>query len=709
MKRLTSLGLTLLRAGRGLALPGLLLIGAALTLQHSDSTPLSSLRQAQFDRYQRQMPRPRESEPVIVVGIDSQSLAEYGQWPWSRDLIARLCSKILAGQPLALGIDIIFAEPDRYSPGVLGEQLKGLSRQTLAALPEPDALLARTLASGPTVLAMAGVGNPLPGARQPAKSLPMPAGTPTDWPGISRFSAAVVSRGELEQAAAGEGLINASPDGLHSSTERGVLRRVPTVARINGQTFLSLPLEMLRQALGEAGTVTPEIGKHGMQALRIGDYRLPTQANGELLVHYGQASSNYFLSAADVLSGAHPAEIFQSRFVILGLNSPGLQDRIITPLGEVVPGVDIHAQVIESMLSGAALKRPWWMPTLELGALLLGGLLLIIGIPRLQPRFAVLSFGSLALLLIGAGYLAFHSGQWLFDGPSLVLLLSPVFIVLLGNTLIEADARRRQAEFALQLSREAAARTAGQLDAARRIQMGLLPDPQRLFAGENRFSVAALLEPALAVGGDYYDCFMLDTNRLCLTVGDVSGKGIPASLFMAIAKTLSGTLTRREADLARAVCEVEQELNRENGEFLFVTAFIGIFDAMSGELEFVCAGHDAPLLLRNGEVSKIDTASHSGPPLCATEGYAFVSDRIRLQAGDQLCLFTDGVTEASNGHSLFGAERLQATLQANAGRSPAEITGALRDAVRSFESGHPAADDLTLLVLHYNGQLLSAG
>lgn len=707
MKRAVGLCRSLLGAGRGLALPLLLLAGAAALLENIESTPLASLRYAQFDRYQRQMPRPRPDEPVIVVGIDSQSLAEYGQWPWSRSLLARLNDRIMAGRPLAVGLDIVFAEADRYSPEMLGKNLPNLPRAVLGKLPDPDAQLARSLAAGPSVLAVIGLGNPLPGARQPARPLTALPDNPLLTGNNDHFASAIVSRPALEHGAAGEGLINASPDNRLSSTERGVLRRVPTLAFIDQQPLLSLPLEMIRLALGEADRVIPEFDSHGMRALRIGDYRLPTQENGELLLHFGPPSSHYYLSAADVLTGKLPPETFARRFVIIGFNSAGLQDSIVTPLGESVPGVDIHVQVIESMLTGAALQRPWWMPHLELAVLLAGGLLLIVAVPALRPRFALLSYAGLAAALIAVGYLAFAQGRWLFDGSSPALLLGPLFIAKLGNTLVKSDLNRRLAEDELQLSREAAARNAGELAAARRIQMGLLPDPPKLFAGEPRFAVAALLEAACAVGGDYYDAFMLDERRLCLTIGDVSGKGVPASLFMAISKTLTGALARRENDLGQAMRDIERELGRENPECLFVTALVCVLDADSGQLEFVCAGHDAPLLLRAGEISRVDTQSKSGPPLCAADGYPFVSDCAQLQPGDRLCLFTDGVSEACNGGALFGGDRLAAALLEHRAKPLAELPGALRDEVRHFEADHPASDDLTLLVLDYRGPAIN--
>jgi serine phosphatase RsbU (regulator of sigma subunit)/CHASE2 domain-containing sensor protein len=703
VSRLPGLLLAVIRAGRGRAFPLLLLLIATGLLTQPDIQPLLGIREAQFDHYQRVLPRQRDSEPVIVVGIDSQSLLQLGQWPWPRDLIATLVDRIQAGSPLAVGIDIIFAERDRYSPEVLGKHIPAIPADTLAALPDPDRKLARSLEGPPTVLAIVGLSKPLPGGRQPAKPLPVFDQDAQRDGYLPHFVSALTSRPLIESAAAGEGLINASPELRQPDSQRGVLRRVPTLAFVSGLPFLSLPLEMVRVALGDAGSVQTEDGPLGMRAIRIGDYRLPVQRSGELLLHFGRSSSNYYLSAADVLAGLHDPGLFKSRFVIIGFNSTGLQDRIVTPLGESLPGVDIHAQVIESVLTGQALQRPYWVRWLEMGTLLGVGLALIAFIPKLRARYAVLSFVLASSLVLAGGYLAFFAGHYLFDGASILLLLGPSFISLLGNTLISSDALRRSAEAQLLKSREESARMNGELDAARRIQMGLLPDTDTLFPNEPRFSVAALLEPARAVGGDYYDCFMLDDRRLCIAIGDVSGKGVPASLFMAISKTLTGTLTRRHTELGMALRDIESELNRENPECLFVTAFIGILDAETGQLEYVCAGHDAPLIVRNGQLLRIDTQTISGPPLCAAGSYPFGSASMKLHAGDLLCLFTDGVTEATNGQGMFGGERLQAALREFNTKPAHDCAVSLRNAVRDFEAGHPPADDLTLLLVRWRG------
>ncbi|MBU1362967.1 MAG: PP2C family protein-serine/threonine phosphatase [Gammaproteobacteria bacterium] len=272
------------------------------------------------------------------------------------------------------------------------------------------------------------------------------------------------------------------------------------------------------------------------------------------------------------------------------------------------------------------------------------------------------------------------------------------------GTDITAERRRQKAERDLLASREAAARLAGELDTARRIQMGLLPDLATSFAGETRFSIAAILEPAREVGGDYYECFRLDERRICFAVADVSGKGVPASLFMAMTKALAASMARLSKDLGEAVRDVANELDRNNPEMLFVTAFIAVLDIVSGELSFVSAGHDAPVLLRHGMLSRIDLGEALGPPMCGVPDYPFRAVTRQLEAGDTLYLFTDGVTEATDGQDFFGTERLLHSLAAQPAQSPvAACADALRVSVRSFEANHLPADDLTILVLRWHG------
>lgn len=693
----------LLRARRGRAAALLMLAAAVLLQLQGEATPLTGLRHLLFDHYQRLLPRDRSKAPAILVAIDEKSLRAHGQWPWPRDTVAALVQRIAAGQPLAVGLDILFIEPDRLGPATLARRLP---RADLTGSPDPDQALAAALAGGPTVLAMAGM--PAGGAstRQPTRSTPLLSAGNNAPANLPSFASALVSLPALENAAAGQGMINAPPDAAGSDRELGVLRRLPLVARIGDGIVPTLGLEMVRVALG-AGGVAAEAAGERLHHIGVGDYRLPVREDGQVLLHFGRRQGDRHISAADVLAGTVPPDTWRGRFVVIGLTGQGLQDQIVTPLGERIPGADIHLQFIESLLAGDALRRPAWMRWTEAGILAILGLGLIVAVPRLRPAYAACLGAGAALIAFVLGYAAFALGRWLVDSASVVALLNPLFVTLLGNTLVEADQRRRRAETELQASREAAARDAGELDAARRIQMGLLPDLGRSFAADSRLAVAACLEPARTVGGDFYDCFAVDAHHVCLAIGDVSGKGVPASLFMTVTKVLAGALLRRTGDLGEALRQIQAELGRNNPEMMFVTIFVAVLDADSGRLRYVCAGHDAPLLVRDGTATPLDVGA-GGPPLCALDDYPFAVAIADLRPGDLLCLFTDGVSEASDGSGFFGHDRLQAFLAAqNVTASPADCVDGLRRAVRRFEAGHPPTDDLSILALRWQGPGLS--
>ena len=188
--------------------------------------------------------------------------------------------------------------------------------------------------------------------------------------------------------------------------------------------------------------------------------------------------------------------------------------------------------------------------------------------------------------------------------------------------------------------------------------------PAAAFPGETRFDLYAMLEPAREVGGDLYDFFLLDADHLFFMIGDVSGKGLPGSLFMAISKALyKSTALRRHGQVAVMMREADAEISRDNTEGLFVTVLAGILDARTGALEYCSAGHEPPLLLPRGARALQRLDEGGGPPLCAVDGFPYEPATRRLEPGDTLCLITDGVTEAAGPDGqLYGRERLDALL-----------------------------------------------
>jgi adenylate cyclase len=288
--------------------------------------------------------------------------------------------------------------------------------------------------------------------------------------------------------------------------------------------------------------------------------------------------------------------------------------------------------------------------------------------------------------------------------PSIGLAI--VFTTMLSLRLAETERQRSALRRQVEQQRLVAARVEGELSAARRIQMGILPKPGDVLKGEKRFGLSIVLQPAREVGGDLYDFFRLDADRLFFMLGDVTGKGLAGSLFMVVSKSLyKSTALRRGDSVAKMMREANAEISRDNSEDLFVTVFAGVLDAKTGALEYCNAGHDRPYVLAAGRGPLTQLGAASGPPLCVIEDYAYAAARTRLRRGDCLVLFTDGVTDARNTTGeMFGRERLEALLaKIPSEASPETITNTIRDEVTRFAAGAEPADDLAILILRWDG------
>jgi len=207
------------------------------------------------------------------------------------------------------------------------------------------------------------------------------------------------------------------------------------------------------------------------------------------------------------------------------------------------------------------------------------------------------------------------------------------------------------------------------------------------------------------VGGDLYDFFLLDADHLFFMIGDVSGKGLPGSLFMAISKALyKSTALRRHGQVAVMMREADAEISRDNAEGLFVTVLAGILDARSGALEYCSAGHEPPFLLPRGGRPLSRLEEGGGPPLCSVDGFAYAAAGRQLEPGDTLVLITDGITEAGRADGLlYGRPRLEALLRELTAASAAEIGEAIRRDVAAFTGAAEASDDMAVLVLRFVG------
>ncbi len=248
-------------------------------------------------------------------------------------------------------------------------------------------------------------------------------------------------------------------------------------------------------------------------------------------------------------------------------------------------------------------------------------------------------------------------------------------------------------------------RIGAELDVATHIQKSMLPCIFPAFPDREEIDIYATMDPAKEVGGDFYDFFMVDERHLAVVMADVSGKGVPAALFMVIGKTLIKDHTTPGRDLGEVFTEVNRLLCESNSEGLFITAFEGVLDLVSGEFRYVNAGHEMPFIARKGEgytVQKI----RPGFVLAGMEGMRYRAGSTTLAPGDRLFQYTDGVTEATNAaNELYGMERLEKVLNLNRDKDPTRLLPAVKADIDAFVGEAPQFDDITMLCLEYRARM----
>lgn len=382
---------------------------------------LSSLRGLAFDAYQHAAPAPAPADsPIRVVQIDEASLTRYGQWPWPRTTMADLTQKLGEAGAAAIVFDILFAEPDRTSPeqvvAAAPPQRRAQLARALSTLASHDGVFAETLSRHPSVLATSLHGDAT------TTAFPMHAGWAAagDEPGqfLPNYAGLATNLPALSDSASGTGFINWLPDGDQ------VMRRVPLLLRYNGEITPSLSLEALRVAVGASTYVvrasnangTQAFGAHtGIDSVKVGPITIPTDAGGQVWVHFRPYNPDEAIPAWKVLSGEVGASELEGTIVLIGASAPGLMDLRATPLDASIPGVEVHRQLLEQIVSGKFLTRPDYASGIELIAALAAIFLLAYFGPRVRPTINAAIGAVLIALLWGAGFFLFAKTGYLFD------------------------------------------------------------------------------------------------------------------------------------------------------------------------------------------------------------------------------------------------------------------------------------------------------
>jgi len=418
----------------------LALLIALAAFRIADPAPVEELRVRTFDTFQLIDPRVKTARPVTIIDIDEKSLAKLGQWPWPRTRIADLIAGLTRLGAVVIGFDIVFAEPDRLNPDVAADTIRNLDEETrakLRMLPSNDQIFADAMRHSRVVLGESGLPYVLSEFDNtlPVTGLAMLGEAPQpfllDFPGLLR------NVDVLEQAAAGRGLFTIKPE------RDGIVRRVPMMMLAQGATMASLSFEILRVATG-TDTIFIKSEKAGIKSVAVKGFEVPTDRNGQLWIHFARRDPSIYVSAVDVLEGRVAPEKIARKLVLIGTSAVGLLDLKTTPIDPVMPGVEVHAQVLESALTRAVLSQPNYGIVVELCAAIVLGILVIAFAPLFGPITLVAVGGLFASLLVGTAWYFYWQQRLLIDFTYPLLSTTAIYLTLIFSSFVREQAQRRQ-------------------------------------------------------------------------------------------------------------------------------------------------------------------------------------------------------------------------------------------------------------------------
>ena len=418
-----------------------LLLFALVPLRILDPAPLEEIRLRTFDFYQSLRPRETVSRPVVIVDIDEASLKEIGQWPWPRTILADLVTRLAELGVAAIGFDIVFAEPDRMSPSIAETSFRNLdddTRNKLRNLPSNDEVFAQAIRRARVVVGQAGSATAAPrSAAEAALQTGFAVRGPDATPFLVTFAGLLRNVPVIEQAAAGRGVFSVLPE------RDGIVRRVPLVMRAQGAMVPSLSIELLR-VVTNSSAILVRTDQAGVQSVAVPDLQVPTDQNGRFWVHFNKHDPARYVSAKDVLQGRVPRDRVEGKLMLIGTSAVGLLDVKTTPVSAAMPGVEIHAQILESALTKSSLTSPNYAVGVELLVAVFVGLAIITVAPIFRASL-VIAFGAIvAAALIGTSWYLYSQYNLLIDFTYPLISSALVYLALVFMNYVKEQKQRQQ-------------------------------------------------------------------------------------------------------------------------------------------------------------------------------------------------------------------------------------------------------------------------
>ena len=660
----------------------LLILILLIILKSFNPNFIKSISFLSFDIYQKTFPIKKNDSNVIIIDIDEKSLSKFGQFPWNRSVFSKIIENVNEANPKAIGFDVFFSEKDKQSPDEIIKSYNILDKYVdnyLVNIKGHDENFRQQLEKSKSVLAVLGSNVSSHGSydRKAKAKFLSKGGDPKKY--TFNYPYSIGSLESLEKSTKGLGSIS-----FLDQTD-GIIRSLPLIVRLNKKIYPTLGLEMIRVGENQKNLYV-ELDEVGIKRISVRPHKILTDPNGIFWIRYKESLKQQYISASSVFEGNFDKTRFENKFVLIGASAQGLFDLVKNPLGVTIPGVEVHANVIENILDQSYLIRNPNIYVFELLFSIIAAFITFFLSQRIKPKYSLSIFFTSLIAVIIIGFSFFILRSELIDVSYPIFMLTITFLTGLYFRFIEEN------KIALEnLQKEA--KLLKERELAGDVQKSLFPDISKF---EN--FIYARNIPAKDVSGDYFDVINVGKDEYYFTLADVSGKGVKAGMYMAKASSTFRTLSNLSFPLEKVVYLANNEIVEAKFKGMFVTAVFGKINIKTKDVTFINAGHESIMVFdrnKNFEFIKSEL-----PPIGIIKYFSesmVKSKTINLNE-KTFVVYTDGVTEGylQNGQEL-GAEGVERIVKSLDIVSPKNIVDKITSELNW--GADKLRDDITCLAL----------
>ena len=626
-----------------------------------------------YDLYQNIFEEDFSTNKVVIVDIDEKSIEKIGQFPWRRDVYSTILENLNTAEVSVIAFDIFFSEEDTQNPVKIFKEFNLNSENILNS----DELFLGSIKNSNIILPLVGATKEVKKNNfSPKANIITKGEDPLNY--LYNYQGYISSLDKFNNAAKGLGSISII------DSEDGILRYVPLILNIDNEIIPSLSLEAVRLYNKEKSYLI-QTDQSGIQLIKTRSTNFLTNENGLNFVKFKKIPTNTYVSASDIYENNFDQSNLKDKIVLIGSSAEGVFDLVKIPTGKIIPGVQVHANIIENILSKDFLKINYVTKIAENIILLISLIVILIIANYFKPIYSILNYILLIIILFSISIL-FYKENYFVEVYNVILFNSLLFIYLLYSRFVEenkSSIENEKKQLVLKKEREIAGE----------VQKKLFPIEKNI---EN--FVYAKNVPARDVSGDYYDYIKVSDEEIYFTLADVSGKGIKAGMLMANASSVFKSFSKLKFPINQLAQNINNQVKESSYKGMFITAVIGKLNISSKEVEFVNFGHESIMCFDKIKKS-FSYIKAERPPL----GLLNIKDPQTIKTTNinlkdkNIFIYTDGVTEGYiEGDNEFTVKGVEDEVLKNSSSDIKEIIDQITDKLNNREK---LRDDITMMGL----------